>query len=136
MGVILSYLLRSSVLIRMCSLYMLFEMILSLRLIWTQTTGERNFIVDSTDMSLENYLRESLVLTQTAGKPDSFVFSSDVMSELLRPGGFIVALSTGILDIIMLRLNMDLQIWLATRGVVTMVTRKFDSFVNRSQVIL
>ena len=87
---------------------MFFEMILSLRLIWTQTTGERNFIMDSTDMPLENYLRESLVLTQTAGIPDSFVFSSDVMSELLRPGGFIVALSTGILYQVMFSFPVEL----------------------------
>ena len=76
---------QASVLIRMCSLNMFFKMILSLRLIWTQATGEGDFIVDSTDMSLENYRRDSLVLALTAWKPDSFMLNPGVISEFSRP---------------------------------------------------
>ena len=104
---------QASVLIRMCSLNMFFKMILSLRLIWTQATGEGDFIVDSTDMSLEIYLRDSLVLTLTAGKPEPFMFNPNVISELSFPGSFIITLCTMKSDTFMLNSGVDLHICLA-----------------------
>ena len=134
--VILPYFLhRSAPVISMSGLKMFFEMMLSLRLILTQTTGEGDTIMDSTDMSLKVSLTDGLVMTLTARKPDSFILNPGVISEFSWRGGFIFTLSARKSNLVMFNIGMELQNSFFPSSVVALVTGDSNPFMNPTKMI-